>query len=167
MSLRGHPFLWRRRRRICSGFIWNILSPHRQTVLQSLISIYNLHQTIIITVKMNPQRDLLIVFFELVNHLTLRSPRGVQANMQHWGILVSEFEFQLLYNVHSQTNTGRKFMNPLESWVKSCHFRLFTKVDVPLNKETKQICILFHGDILFSKNISKFYWVKKKRDLSA
>ena len=40
-------------------------------------------------------------------------PRFVIVKAMDYGIVVSEFEFQSLYNVHFQANTPGKSMNPI------------------------------------------------------
>ena len=41
------------------------------------------------------------------------SPNGVVAHLLNHDIIVSELEFQLLYDIYFWTNTQRKGMNPL------------------------------------------------------
>ena len=56
-------------------------------------------------------------FIKFINHEHLgywwECPRGVIVKATGCGIVVSEFELQLLYYVHFRANTLRKGMNPL------------------------------------------------------
>ena len=77
------------------------------------------------------------------------SPYGVVANVLDSDLVVSEFEFQSRYYIHFRTSALEKGMNlllhPAMSWIISLPYfynddfgiKKPTKVDVPLNKETK------------------------------
>ena len=75
---------------------------------------------------------------------------GVMVNVMDCGIAVSEFKLLSCYYIHFQTNIlGKGMRTPLSSqlWVKLYHYcssrrmvlalNNLTKVDIPLNKETK------------------------------
>ena len=76
--------------------------------------------------------------------------RGVLANILDYDIIISEFELKSRYYVHIRTNLLRKGMNtfiPQPAMVEIIPLLLFyknglgfkwpTKVDIPLDKETK------------------------------
>ena len=73
---------------------------------------------------------------------------------------------QCHYYIHFWTNTLGKGVNPLinQLWIKSNQFFFYkngfgikepTKVDMPLNKETKLNQMMFIGFIFFTSNIEK------------
>ena len=79
-------------------------------------------------------------------------PCGVMVKAMDCGIVVSEFKIQLLYYIHFQTNNLGKGMNllilpamgeivPLFIWKDCFGTKYPTRVDMPLNKETKPIYI--------------------------
>ena len=81
-----------------------------------------------------------------------KSPHSVVANMLDWDV-VSEFELQSHYYVYFQTNTLGKGMNP--SFPSPRYdIKWSTKVDMPLNKETKPNALLLLCRLSIKKCIS-------------
>ena len=81
----------------------------------------------------------------------MESPRGLVANVLDWNLLVFKFELQSRYSVITLRKVWNNLFQPDMEWItqllsflNDCFsIRKYTKIDMPLNKETKYLLILW------------------------